>query len=478
MKSLAWATALTGVSLWLFAACARMDGTPITEMRDPVNQDDLDSDFCVDTCEPDYGSMPVNCAHEEAGIEFFPAPIWDFEGFAERFYSYQDKSTNYLVTNTCIVEGPDCDPNQYEPLTYPTDRCGEPGTVTGSAIHVRGGPFHEWGGGIGRRLEDLATKAAANVGATCSVINSPPGTAEACEAAAAGKPLTPDNCASMAKVIDQSPTDPAFCPDPDTCIDCAPGATLADGSVQPMVRRNYYAAQVDLREWEGISFWARRGPDSMPTIRVAIGDRNTDDDMSFLMTNGGLEPRCRRKRECACRDQNRQCRALESDSNQTWCFNPELGDIPPDELPSWTTPDEIYEPCGDWACDYRYPAYPDDADIEFTTPNYSRPLYVGENHCQDYIFPSDTSSLYCYPPNSGKFPASGLEECGDPWSVPVRLNPDWTFHTIPFTELHQDGYGKEFPKIDLEAVSLVRFLWGPGWIDYWIDDVRFYRRKP
>ena len=58
----------------------------------------------------------------------------------------------------------------------------------------------------------------------------------------------------------------------------------------------------DVSQWDGISFWARRGPDSQAGFRVLIGDKNTDDDVSYLMyREDPTMPRfCERVRECAC----------------------------------------------------------------------------------------------------------------------------------------------------------------------------------
>jgi len=42
----------------------------------------------------------------------------------------------------------------------------------------------------------------------------------------------------------------------------------------------------------------------------------------------------------------------------------------------------------------------------------------------------------------------------------------------------QPGWAKRSAKLDLTAISVVRFTWDGGWIDFWIDEVRFYRRKP
>src|SRR5258706_113742 len=121
MSSTAWARALTGVALALvWSACWREPGTVPPDTGVPVNEGDLTHGHCINTCQPDYGSGPVNCAAAEHGFEFFPgrppggvetsAPVWDFEytqmitscdgsgdtrlGYvAHDLYSYTDKTS-------------------------------------------------------------------------------------------------------------------------------------------------------------------------------------------------------------------------------------------------------------------------------------------------------------------------------------------------------------------------------------------------
>ncbi len=409
-----------------------MPGEPLPETHDVVNANDLvPGARCVDQCQPDYGSADVDCAAAETGLEFFPAPVWDFEGsVATNLYDYDDETSGFLATSpeTC-VPGAECSP--YEPAPTETVRCGMPT----HALHVRGGPFREWGGGIGRRLQDFATEAATAEGKTCSV---PP--------AQGGDPDAP-----------------AYCPKDEPEIDDASGALLSDGSHLPpaSVKTSYYTMLVDLGEWEGISFWARRGPDSQAGFRVVLGDRNTDDDTSFLMSDLGLAPRCRRYKECGCRN-HKPC--SEGDNKTLVCFDPAL-DPPEGDL------------CGHSLCDDPYPAYENLPDLTFTTQENSSETYRANNSCAYYAFATDQTGYYCYDTVHGPPPAEGPERCGDPWIDAVRLNPDWTFYKVPFDELRQEGYGKRFPRIDLAGVTMVRFTWSVGWIDYWIDDVRFYRKQ-
>lgn len=426
----AWAAGLTTTALALsLGGCAREPGDPLPETRVVVNAADLESGRCVDSCEPDYGSRPVDCAAAEAGIEFFPFPVWDFTGTAAEMYAYTDNTTENLATNNCPPDV-DCDINAYAPVTTPIERCG----VMNDALHVRGGPFREWGGGVGRRLVNF-------VSGSCPI------------------PPPPE----------RDPATPSFCPHFDQRLDDAPGRTLPDGTVKlPPDPTNVYAMMVDLREWEGISFWARRGPDSQGGFRIALGDRNTDDDIAFLEFNSGLTPRCSRIKQCECRQQDKFCLPIFPDvtPEQTYCWNPAT------DAPSATPDEDNWERCGAWSCDQPYAAFTNIQDLAFATPATG-----GSNVCAPYAFATDQTGQYCYDPANGPPPAESTERCGDTWLDPVGLSTDWQFFKVPFSELRQEGWAKRFPRLELSAVTMVRFTWSVGWVDYWIDDVRFYRRK-
>jgi hypothetical protein len=486
----AWALLLTGAGLGLvWSGCAREPGELPPDMRTPVNLDDLTGGHCIKSCEPDYGSEPVDCYAAEYAYEFFPGgtsggaevswPVWDFEAtassdgpIAKSMYSYSDKTTTNL------------NPTGFEPPTSPIERCG----AETHALHLRGGPFHEWGGGVGRRLDEsvietnlnpgFASNAAiafaranAGAGVLSGCVVPPHRTAEECTGVMPSPSPDPATCAALPPINPLVPGNARWCPKPETCIDCAQGRARTDGLINPLNHTSYYAAQVDLTDWDGISFWARRGPDSNRVLRVALGDKNTDDDMSFLMSQGGQQPRCGRAKECGCDDQERRCTENPEFKGDWRCWNADY-DPPLEEI------SEELVKCGASACDAEYDAFPGQGDFSFSTSNSPFKGFEGTNSCAYYTFPNETNGLFCYDTENGPPPVYASDKCGDPWIYPVDVNPDWTFYAIPFTDLHQDGYAKEFGALDLTAVTMVRFLWGAGWIDFWIDDVRFYRRRP
>jgi hypothetical protein len=137
-----------------------------------------------------------------------------------------------------------------------------------------------------------------------------------------------------------------------------------------------------------------------------------------------------------------------------------------------------YDRCGHWACDRVYPAF-GVPDLLFTTPDVAFDgqfsAYAGTNTCARYTHGNDQTNEFCFDPVNGPPPAEGPERCGDNYMDPVTLGPDWQFYKVPFNELRQEGWAKRFPALDLARVTVVRFTWTVGWVDYWIDDVRFYR---
>src|SRR6185503_13073810 len=187
------------------------------------------------------GPAVVDCTTPAQGLEFLK--IWDFETpagapEAEGMYFYNDY-TAFTV------------PFYYGPAASPVVRCG---TGDEHGMHVYGGPYLSWGGGLGRRVDGLRS-------ANCT-----------------GDPAT----------------DPDYCP----TLESNPGVSEAIRNMS-----------INLSQWEGVSFWARRGPDGQPGVRVAVGDMYVDDDVAFRMyPQDASEPRfCERNRECGCRSEHRPC---------------------------------------------------------------------------------------------------------------------------------------------------------------------------
>jgi len=61
------------------------------------------------------------------------------------------------------------------------------------------------------------------------------------------------------------------------------------------------------------------------------------------------------------------------------------------------------------------------------------------------------------------------------YATDVAMQDNVQFFTVPFTSMTQQGWAKHSARMDLANLTLVRFTWDGGWIDVYIDDVRFYR---
>ena len=387
---------------------------------------------CLYLCQPDPPPELVDCQTPVAGLDFLP--IWNFNptaladdarpisdadgeepfnllGTAPYMYTYTDRSAQNLNTHG------------WEPDTATTVRCqgaaeevaigDEQFTIEGldQAFHLKGGPFRDWGGGFGMRLDWIL--------------------------------YSQGNCAS----------------DTDRAEYCSP----------PDAEYPFDQYTFDLTSYDGISFWARRGPDSQPLLRVMIGDRRTDDDISFLMYEADPErPRfCERNLKCGCplglpctELTVEQSMALDEDDRCpqqfSICWDPA-------EDP-YLANSQAYQVCGDQTCNCGYEAFPETPDPTFA-----------EKTCNTFAFRGGIVDNFCFDPVEGPPPYENNYLCGDHWTSPVHLTTEWKFYKVPFTALLQQGWAKEQHQFDLNYVSMLRFSWDKGYIDYWIDDVGFYR---
>lgn len=211
--------------------------------RFAANQDDEDdSRVCVNeqTCTPDPGPKEMSqatCDRAEEGLEFHY--VWRFgemEGEGPEEKEKVDLNGNVRRVNAFKARemytyddwtGYRRAPVGWEPVTEEVRRCGG----EDHAFRMAGGPFLAWGGGFGGRVDWIYNAFCAN------------------------QPDAPDFC-------------------PDDAEDFPVIWDVNNGSERA-------ATWLDLTEWKGISFWARRGPDSQGGIRLAVADTNTDEDINF-----------------------------------------------------------------------------------------------------------------------------------------------------------------------------------------------------
>lgn len=394
---------------------------------------------CIATCLPTPPPERVDCEREIEGYEFYP--IIDITSGNTSTYVYDDKTATSTFGEISIG---------YQPSSYEVPRCkGDDEENPNYVGYVRGGPYLYYGGGTGRSMNEL----------TESV---------------------------------ELPYSPEF------------GRWARDAS-----------------QWEGVSFWARRGVESQ-SVRVAVGDKFTDEDLAYVdyysraldLPESEDHPRaeqqyCRRARECDC-PLGKPCSYYDAGNADSgyYCWDP-ARDLPP-LSPKPTDPDDIppgtrfrqpsqgmaqvdHDRCGETACNRFYSAYEGKAEfippsdhcppntscedgqpLELQTGGYD-PEFYGRS-CTLHTFSSGHSREYCFDPGKDPPPPENDEWCTDVRYAPVYLTTEWRFYTVPFSEMLQYGYAKETFDLDLESVATVKFTWDRGWIEFWYDDVSFYRR--
>jgi hypothetical protein len=315
-------------------------------------------------------------------------------------------------------------------------------------LHIQGGPFNGWGGGVGTSAKDWVAY-----------------------------------------------------PSPDPAFDCFVNkdSSFCRNEDLPEYLRG---AVVNAGEYEGVALWARRGPDSQGGVRVLVGDINTDDDISFLMYTKApsTQRNCERVRECACTN-HKACqpwevppldmktsnltawqKAVEAEridlTYQMWsctsagmyCEDP-TADIIPGYFPTGGMTTRC-NTCEKTRCAEPYEAYPDGA--AGTTVKDDQ---FNDKPCTPYTSRSGVSSAYCFDPKLDPPPAEQDQQCGDHWTRPIYLTDQWQLHLVPFSDMLQQGWAKRFAKMDKSHVTLVRLTWDGGYIDYWVGWIGFYRYK-
>lgn len=471
-------------------------------------------------CVEDPGSRLLSqedCTAAENGYEFMPIPIMDNEHvrdkldangqivvdangkgeteyFALHSYTYDDDTTQSLQ------------PFGWEPsaIEDPWKRCGK---ANNHVLTLKGGPFLEWGGGIGRSLRCINGSKQAIQDAMVPYneywlaklkpefrtdkkevhkINGVAALDNIYCHVGTGRPAQDPTSVGACSASQTDPLVQSVCPERDKKV-------LADPTDVTEQELPLVGVTLDLSAWEGISFWARRGPNSQPGLRVLVGDKATDDDISFAQTfvDPNAEPYCRRTFECACKDKNAPCTivtdvdiaAYDANVRKYWnkqpdsnnltpmmagdgvCWDPETGEMGIDRID--------YQYCGQSACVHQ-------SDSAKSLNAVSDPFIYG-TECREYSFRGGVTSKFCFDPKSEfaiqRQPTEPSQTCGDHWMYSVRLSYDWEFYTVPFTKLLQQGWAKRSYWLDLKAISLMRFTWDRGYVDFYIDDVRFYRKK-
>jgi hypothetical protein len=405
----------------------------------------------------DPGSGAVDCT-VLAGIETSPGFYDTFEppstpdageeeggvGVAIAWTGYDDLSWGSFhvpgditwYANSSPVIGcvePRCDPNSPGLWGLAAYAMGGPscnGETNKWSLHFRGGLFRNWGGG------------------SSSVFTDPRGSCE---------------------------------PDADICPPLAPPGAKVDSAGIPLTlpdggQYEQSHAFVDASGYDGVGFWARTGPEGETAMIVTITDNFTSDRLARQN-----QTYCRRLRQCYT-----QCLSgapctpttgeIEGPTPGTTiegtiyrCFDPASGPFPGSsgsttsgtDVPALT--ELLYPRCGQSAC--SSPLTYLDRDFDGKT-------------CRPYTFPaSDYSAEYCWNVDDLP-PPSRQDQCLDGWAAAVDLTLNWQYFTIPWSSMHQGGFGKEAPYFNTKAIDTIAFGFIDGWADVYVDNVSFYRNKP
>lgn len=393
---------------------------------------------------PDPGSHPVDCSGLE-DIELSPYYLDSFEpltptnvGMAPAWYSYDDGSdAAFRVPGnydwyTGLVGRADLAPfglaaDRHD--AHPGERPSCDGAPNDWLLHYRGGRFNYYGSGM---AHPVAAEHTDRVRMQPLEHGCPPGS-DLCPAAGADG-----------------------MPNYDIFGDHAP---FAMG--QP---HEFW----DVSKYDGVVFWARRGPDGAPGALVALQNKYTADDLAR-----GNEKYCKRQPK-AC---NSACvNGYECIVNES--INPPPEGSEPDEEyqlhrcmpPSFLVSDlkkmnpalleALFPRCGVDTC--KPAVFNPDIDFEGT-------------QCNATEFTANDAGYWC---SSKERPvAPYAERCGDGFVAPITLSTDWQLYKIPFDSFKQVGYGKVAPTFDLKSIYSVGFQFTVGYTDVYVDNVSFYRNK-
>jgi hypothetical protein len=224
----------------------------------------------------------------------------------------------------------------------------------------------------------------------------------------------------------------------------------------------------DLREWEGIALWVRRGPNGQATLRVGLTERNSAEDLntSFVDGDGVLqfgerESRyCKRYRLCGCAPET-PC-TPEDGTNRDICWDPANGTPLPIDDNFHTV---IRPQCGVKRCD----------ELNTSLVGGTDALFAGRS-CNIAYTSDGLTNSFCYNPGEDPNPPAKRERCGNPFSRPVTVGLDWQLIRVPFTELRQADEAYVADELDLSSVKQLVMTHTTGWIDFWVANIGFYRK--
>lgn len=465
-------------------------GSPTTDAQAPR---DLANPADRERLEPDPGPTCVDCRQAD-DVEVLL--IHDFEqAFAPTWFNYGEPGVP--IAPPQVGPGADNDagvPPPYWGLQVPDLNRVPGGKRCGSkhALHLAGGRFQSWGGGFVSL--SVTVRGPSHVNRYC------PGDLNADALGIGTQP------ASIGTGDEQT---------------CSFFITPAAGQPSRL--------GMDVSDYEGISFWARRSPSAQATLRIALNDRNTSEGLALAVERENYEarqadpqapitePRCRRVLGCCrhCAPHDRDGLVLDGDSvvgiqpvTEKRCWldgerpHPELRlnadgatefrsytrnpNAPEDAgadkwiASSWALVGSMYSTSpyktafDEWERDAKL-CCPQTMEEEDEATKLGDPQFGGRE-CNDYVFNYDYSSgYYCRGEGDPPLPERNENRCGDTFEMSLNIDTEWRFYRIPWGELRR--FTPNRPPIDPTGIFSVALYFGAGYLDTYVDDIGFYRKR-
>jgi len=270
-------------------------------------------------------------------------------------------------------------------------------------------------------------------------------------------------------------------------------------------------AYVDLSAYDGVTFWARRGPYGEPGFRVAALDRTTSDDFNRQLPPDRAACRskyilCSCQNAAPCTDWDPTTAPLtngltlgatpatqgflvaadgtpKAPKKGSYCWDPSLDTYPPMD-PTLR--------CGQTACDSIDSTLDRPSAASIPSPLFSyisNPVSAeralawypppGKITCspEPYVFQDSTmpSGRYCYDPGKDLPPPEAHEQCGDSFLAPVTVDLNWHRYVVPFKDMRQGNINHRSPGIDKAVMESLIFAFPGGNLDVWIDGLSLYK---
>jgi hypothetical protein len=289
---------------------------------------------------------------------------------------------------------------------------------------------------------------------------------------------------------------------------------------------------MDVSDYEGISFWARRSPGAQSTLRIAVNDENTSPGPALQAERkidegtSTKQPACRRALECCrhCVEVTRDAPIVGSGTERPIIGTQKLtekrchveDELPPPDLQVLedgtaqfrTYSLEVDEDAGTkewvpgswlpaggylsglqnewraaydaWDRDYKLccpPTMVEEGErlARGDTARVGDPQFGGRE-CNPYVFQYDYSSgYYCWADGDPPLPERNENRCEDGFEANINVDTEWRFYMVPWSELRRLTPNRK--AIDPTGIFSVALFFGQGYLDTYVDDIGFYRKR-